>query len=125
MRPRVRHCGAVPAALVAALATLAAVTFSEAPRAAGEPPHASGEAPHAVAAEVTALRDGEGRDLTVGRCVICHSVEYIPANAPAMDRAAWQKSIQKMKDRFGAPITDEEAKQILEYLSANYAGKNG
>jgi hypothetical protein len=61
----------------------------------------------------------------VGRCVICHSVEYIPANAPAMDRAAWQKSIQKMKERFGAPITDEEAKQILDYLSANYSGKSG
>jgi hypothetical protein len=42
-----------------------------------------------------------------------------------MDRAAWQKTIQKMKDRFGAPITDAEAKQILDYLSANYSGKNG
>ena len=40
-----------------------------------------------------------------------------------MNRAAWQKSIQKMRERFGAPITDEEAKQILEYLSANYSGK--
>src|SRR5262249_32373249 len=79
----------------------------------------------AAAGEVTALRDGEGLDLTVGRCIICHSVEYIPANAPAMDRAAWQKSIQKMKDRFGAPITEDEAKQILDYLSANYSGKSG
>ena len=118
MHLRVRHSGAALAALVGALAGLAATTFSEAPRAAGG-------APHAAAAEVTALREGEGRDLTQGRCIICHSVEYIPANAPAMDRAAWQKSIQKMKDRFGAPITDEEAKQILEYLSANYSGKNG
>jgi sulfite dehydrogenase (cytochrome) subunit B len=110
-----RHSRAALAALAAALA---AVIFSEAPRAAGG-------APHAAAAEVTALRDGAGRDLTTGRCIICHSVEYIPANAPAMDRAAWQKTIQKMKDRFGAPITDEEAKQILDYLSANYSGKSG
>jgi len=28
-----------------------------------------------------------------------------------------------MRERFGAPITDEEAKQILEYLSTNYSGK--
>ncbi len=77
-----------------------------------------------AAAEVTALRQGTGRDLTVGRCIICHSVEYIPSNAPAMDRAAWQKTIQKMRDRFGAPITDEEAKQILDYLDANYSGKS-
>jgi len=42
-----------------------------------------------------------------------------------MNRGAWQKSIQKMKDKFGAPITDEEAKQILDYLDANYSGKSG
>ncbi|HYX74151.1 MAG TPA: hypothetical protein VE819_05645 [Steroidobacteraceae bacterium] len=79
----------------------------------------------AAAAEVTELREGTGKDLTIGRCIICHSVEYIPSNAPAMNRAAWQKTIQKMKDRFGAPITDEEAKQILDYLDANYSGKSG
>ena len=78
----------------------------------------------AVAEEPTELKDGPGRDLTVGRCILCHSVEYIPSNAPAMNRAGWQKSIQKMKERFGAPITDEEAKQILDYLAASYSGKS-
>jgi hypothetical protein len=77
------------------------------------------------AAESTELKDAPGHDLTLGRCIICHSVEYIPSNAPAMNRGAWQKTIQKMKDRFGAPITDEEAKQILDYLDANYSGKSG
>jgi len=77
------------------------------------------------ATEDTQLKDAPGRDLTVARCIICHSVEYIPSNAPAMNRAGWQKSIQKMKDRFGGPITDEEAKQILDYLEANYSGKSG
>ena len=114
MQPRAR----LPAVAVAALAAaLAAATFSAASRAAGGPPRAA-------AAEVTALRDGEGRDLTVGLCMICHSLDYIPANAPAMNRAGWQKTIQKMKDRFGAPITDGDAKQILDYLSANYSGKS-
>jgi len=80
---------------------------------------------NAAAAEVTELREGAGKDLTVGRCIICHSVEYIPSNAPAMNRAAWQKTIQKMRDKFGAPITDDEAKQILDYLDANYSGKAG
>jgi len=122
MQSRLRDSGVTLAALLAALT---AVTVSDAPRAASDAAHAASAAPRAAAAEVTALRDGEGRDLTVGRCIICHSVEYIPANAPAMDRTAWQKSIQKMKDRFGAPITDDEAKQILDYLSANYSGKSG
>ena len=69
------------------------------------------------------LREGNGRDLTAGRCAICHSLDYIPHNAPVMDRTGWQKTIQKMRDKFGAPITDEEAQQILDYLAGSYAGK--
>jgi len=80
--------------------------------------------PAAGAGEVTELRDGAARDLTIGRCVICHSVEYIPSNAPAMNRVGWQKTIQKMRERYGAPITDAEAQQILDYLDANYSGKS-
>ena len=70
------------------------------------------------------LKEGPGKDLTSGRCAICHSLEYIPSNAAAMDRAAWQKTVQKMRERFGAPISDEEAQRILDYLSATYAGKS-
>lgn len=69
------------------------------------------------------LRDGSARDLTAARCAVCHSVDYIQGNAPVLDRAGWQKEIQKMRDRFGAPITDEEAQQILDYLAGSYAGK--
>jgi hypothetical protein len=29
-----------------------------------------------------------------------------------------------MRERFGAPITDQEAQQILDYLAANYSGKS-
>jgi hypothetical protein len=73
--------------------------------------------------ETVTLRPGPGEDLTAGLCMICHSLEYIPANAPAMNRGAWQKSIQKMRERFGAPISDQQAQQILDYLAANYSGK--
>lgn len=69
------------------------------------------------------LRDGSARDLTASRCAICHSLDYIPSNAPVMDRTGWQKTVQKMRERFGAPITDEEAQQILDYLAGSYAGK--
>jgi mono/diheme cytochrome c family protein len=70
------------------------------------------------------LKDGPGRDLTQGRCAVCHSLDYIPGNAPALDRAGWHKEIQKMRERFGAPLTDAEAQQILDYLAANYADKS-
>jgi sulfite dehydrogenase (cytochrome) subunit B len=85
---------------------------------------AAADAPPLQTRAPAELADGAGRDVTVGRCIICHSLEYIPSNAPAMDRAGWDKTIQKMRDRFGAPITDDEARQILDYLAGNYSGKS-
>ena len=84
----------------------------------------SAGAPASAAREITQLKDAPGREVTAGRCIICHSLEYIPSNAPAMNRAGWQKTIQKMRERFGAPITDAQAQQILDYLDANYSGKS-
>ena len=73
--------------------------------------------------ETVTLSAGPGQELTAGLCTICHSLEYIPANAPAMNRGAWLKTIQKMRERFGAPISEQQAQQILDYLTANYSGK--
>jgi sulfite dehydrogenase (cytochrome) subunit B len=70
--------------------------------------------------EVINLRDGTGRELTASRCAICHSLDYLEMNAAVMDQAGWKKSVRKMVDGFGAPITEEETRQILEYLDANY-----
>jgi cytochrome c5 len=67
------------------------------------------------------LAEGSGRDITMARCPICHSLDYITMNAPVMNRAAWQKTVQKMRVAFGAPVSDEEAAQILDYLGANYS----
>jgi hypothetical protein len=66
------------------------------------------------------LLDGAGRDSTSARCAICHSLDYIPMNAPVMDRAAWEKTVQKMITRFGAPIDEAAARDILDYLSTHY-----
>jgi sulfite dehydrogenase (cytochrome) subunit B len=78
----------------------------------------------AVAGEETIqLHEGSGRDIAAARCAICHSLDYIPNNAPVMDRGGWQKTIQKMRDKYGAPVSDAEAQQILDYLAGSYAGK--
>jgi cytochrome c5 len=70
------------------------------------------------------LKAGPGHDLTAARCAICHSLDYIPGNAPVMNRAGWDKTIQKMRKVYGAPVTDEEAQQILDYLAGGYSGKS-
>jgi sulfite dehydrogenase (cytochrome) subunit B len=101
-----------PLVLVAVSAALAVATAVAAAAAA-----AAGE-------ESLTLHEGSARELTAARCAICHSLDYIPNNAPVMDRSGWQKTIQKMRERFGAPISDPEAQQILDYLAGNYAGKS-
>ena len=67
------------------------------------------------------LKEGVGRDVTTARCAVCHSLDYITMVAPVMNRAAWEKSVQKMIDVFGAPMGEQDASLIVEYLGQNYA----
>ena len=76
----------------------------------------------AAGEEIIQLIDAPGRELTAASCVTCHSLDYIPMNAPLMSRGSWEKSVHKMIDKFGAPIRPEDIDQILAYLTANYAG---
>ena len=66
------------------------------------------------------LRDAPGRELTTASCATCHSLDYIEVNAEVFDRAGWDSSVRKMIDRFGAPISEENARLILDYLARNY-----
>jgi hypothetical protein len=68
------------------------------------------------------LIDGPGRELTSGSCVTCHSLDYIPMNAPLMNRGAWDKTVHKMIDKFGAPIRREDVDAIVTYLGTHYSG---
>jgi sulfite dehydrogenase (cytochrome) subunit B len=71
--------------------------------------------------ETIALKTAPGSELVTGRCIVCHSLDYIEMNAPLMNGAGWEKTVRKMIDKFGAPISDDEAKQIAGYLAKNYS----
>jgi mono/diheme cytochrome c family protein len=58
---------------------------------------------------------GPGRDEFVTACVVCHSPRYITMQ-PRFPRATWLSEVQKMKDVYGAHISDEQAVQITDYL---------
>ena len=74
-----------------------------------------------VAAEQrTVLKEGPGRDKVEANCASCHSIDYIVANSPFMNRQVWDAEVTKMIKAFGAPISDADAKEITEYLSKNY-----
>jgi len=66
------------------------------------------------------LQDAPGRVQTAANCGMCHSLDYIEMNAVVLDRAGWEKSVRKMIDRFGAPISDEDARLIVVYLGQHY-----
>ena len=74
----------------------------------------------AAGEEIIQLRDAPGRDLTTAYCGTCHSLDYLEMNADVFDATGWEKSVRKMIDRFGAPISAEDAEKIREYLAKNY-----
>lgn len=67
-----------------------------------------------------ALREAPGRALVQARCVMCHSLDYIQMNSVFLDRAGWQKSVEKMINVMGAPLPPEEVAPIVDYLAAAY-----
>lgn len=85
----------------------------------------------AVATKATAARaeddrepeaaPGEGRELFVARCSVCHSVDYVQMHSRFATRALWESSVAKMRNAYKAPMSDDEARQILDYLERQYA----
>ena len=65
------------------------------------------------------LADGPNRDKAAGFCAICHGTEYIPMQ-PRLSKAQWTGTVTKMIKTFGAPVPQEDADKIIEYLSTAY-----
>lgn len=69
------------------------------------------------------LKEGEGRVKAETFCNICHSTDYITTQ-PKFPRAQWTATVNKMIKVFGAPVSEEDAKTIVNYLDANYGTGN-
>jgi hypothetical protein len=68
------------------------------------------------------LKEGPGRDKVEANCVACHSLDYIQTNSVFLNRTVWEAEVNKMKKVMGAPIKDEDVKEIVDYL-VTYYGK--
>ena len=66
------------------------------------------------------LKPGPGVDKVERNCGACHSLAYIPMNSPFLNAAGWNAEVTKMIKAIGAPISDDDAKAIADYLAANY-----
>ena len=62
-------------------------------------------------------RSGSGRD----NCGACHSLDYIQMNSPIQDKKGWTATVGKMVKVMGAPISEDDQKSIIAYLSSHYA----
>ena len=62
-----------------------------------------------------AFPPGPGRDEFVTACVVCHSPRYITMQ-PRFPRTTWLSEVKKMKDVYGAHISEEQVPRITDYL---------
>ncbi len=69
------------------------------------------------------LKSGPGLDKVSTLCNICHSLDYITMQPP-FPRSTWTAEVNKMIKVMGAPINDDDAKTIVNYLAANYGTGN-
>mgnify|MGYP003387508157 CR=1 FL=1 len=66
------------------------------------------------------LKDAPGRDVVAANCSMCHSLDYVQMNAPFLDRKGWEASVNKMIKVMGAPVTESDARTIVDYLASQY-----
>jgi sulfite dehydrogenase (cytochrome) subunit B len=71
------------------------------------------------AEEAMTLKDAPGREVVEGYCGACHSLDY-PRTNSFLDRRGWQTEVDKMIKAYGAPIDENDAKIIIDYLTVNY-----
>jgi len=65
------------------------------------------------------LLPGPGVETAQRNCVSCHSVDYVLMQ-PRGDLKQWDAVVTKMIKVFGAPISDEDARTITDYLARQY-----
>jgi hypothetical protein len=97
------------AAIFVSCGAAARETTTKAPPAYSPPPEAS----RFIAAP--------GVELAQRYCLICHSADYVSTQPPHMPAAFWQNEVTKMRNAYGAPIPDDAAKAIADYLATTYA----
>jgi hypothetical protein len=65
------------------------------------------------------LKEGPGMDATSRYCRICHSLDYITTQQK-FPKAKWQAVVTKMVKVYSAPISEENAKIIVDYITSHY-----
>jgi hypothetical protein len=71
--------------------------------------------------ETTATyRPGPGLETAQNNCLTCHSFDYISTQPPNRGKAFWEAEVTKMIKAYHAPISEADAKVIVDYLASTY-----
>ena len=74
--------------------------------------------------ETARLKTAPGVEVANGNCMLCHSVDYI-STQPRLNAAQWRAAINKMREKYGAPIATNRVDELVAYFAQNYgAGTN-
>lgn len=69
--------------------------------------------------ETVTFKNAPGVQLANGQCLTCHSADYALTQPPkGLD--FWAAEVKKMKDKYGAPIPDDQIAELAAYFAANY-----
>jgi sulfite dehydrogenase len=74
--------------------------------------------------ETRTFRPGPAFEIANAQCLICHSEDYV-AIQPPLPRAFWKSNVQKMQQKYGAPIPEEQVEPLVDYLAKAYGADTG
>lgn len=61
---------------------------------------------------------GKAEQLFESKCSLCHSINR--PKSKKKSKEGWESTVMRMKNQNGCPITDEEAKMIIDYLAEEH-----
>ena len=73
-------------------------------------------------AAVRSLPAGAGRDVVVGKCLVCHGATMITQQHK--DTTGWNKTVTQMV-AWGAPVPKDQQTTLVSYLAAHYPPRAG
>jgi mono/diheme cytochrome c family protein len=68
------------------------------------------------------FRRGPGAELAIGNCAVCHSSDYLSMQPP-LNAAGWSAIVQKMREKYGAPLPADKVDDVVRYLVTAYGKK--
>jgi hypothetical protein len=66
-----------------------------------------------------AFKPAPGANLANSLCLSCHSEAYV-AMQPPFSKTVWTAEIVKMRNVYGAKISDDQVAPLADYLTTNY-----